>query len=325
MSVETRSTRKNVAGMARTGSPRLRQVAIHRPPDLAALAESWLLELRAVNKAANTIRNYDEGVRNFLKWCETTDTTPELTKATVQTFLSDMLDRGLQPTTARSRYSALKRFSAWLASEHETPTDDLLGIQPPKLDVKVVDPLSDAELRDLVKVCRGKDFRSRRDEAIVRIMAETGLRAAELLSLKVADLDLPHGTALVRKGKGAKARIVPFSPQTSAALDRYLRIRRDHKLADTQDVWLGARSNAFNYTGLWRTLAYRAKLAGIDGMHPHRMRHTAATRWLAAGGSEGGLMQVAGWSKREMLDRYVRATASDRAADEARKLNLGDM
>lgn len=69
----------------------------------------------------------------------------------------------------------------------------------------------------------------------------------------------------------------------------------------------------------------RATAAGITGFHLHMLRNTAATRWLAAGGSENGLMAVAGWSSREMLDRYTQASASDRAAAEARKLNLGDL
>ena len=60
-------------------------------------------------------------------------------------------------------------------------------------------------------------------------------------------------------------------------------------------------------------------------MHPHRLPHTAATRWLAAVGSEGGLMAVAGWSKREMIDRYTQATVSEPAADEARRLTLGEL
>jgi integrase/recombinase XerD len=71
-------------------------------------------------------------------------------------------------------------------------------------------------------------------------------------------------------------------------------------------------------------LADRAERAGISGFHLHLLRHTAASRWLAAGGSEGGLMAVAGWSSRDMLDRYVRSTASERAAAEARGLSLGD-
>ena len=55
------------------------------------------------------------------------------------------------------------------------------------------------------------------------------------------------------------------------------------------------------------------------------MRHTAATRWLRAGGSEGGLMAIAGWSTRDMIDRYTGASASERAADEARGLGLGEL
>lgn len=55
------------------------------------------------------------------------------------------------------------------------------------------------------------------------------------------------------------------------------------------------------------------------------MRHTYATRWLRAGGSEGGLMAVAGWSTRAMIDRYTAASASERAAAEARNLALGNL
>ncbi|WP_244269107.1 tyrosine-type recombinase/integrase [Mycobacterium parascrofulaceum] len=81
----------------------------------------------------------------------------------------------------------------------------------------------------------------------------------------------------------------------------------------------------------WRTSGFatpfqrRTELAGIEGFHPHLMRHTAASRWLAADGSEGGLMAVAGWSTRDMIDRYTRGTAADRAAAEARNLNLGEL
>jgi hypothetical protein len=52
---------------------------------------------------------------------------------------------------------------------------------------------------------------------------------------------------------------------------------------------------------------------------------SAAHRWLAKGGSEGGLMAVAGWSAPDMIMRYTKARASERAATEARSLNLGDI
>ena len=102
-------------------------------------------------------------------------------------------------------------------------------------------------------------------------------------------------------------------------------MRRTHRLADSPALWLGDRGKPFNYDGLHKSLQYRARLAGVDGFHPHKLRHTAAHRWLAAGGSEGGLMAVAGWTRPDMLMRYTKAQASARAAEEARGLNLGDL
>jgi integrase/recombinase XerD len=292
---------------------------------LADLLESWQIGLQAQHLAPGTIRHYTEGTRLFLKWCENTDAEPELTKANVQRFLAELMAGGAQSTTARARWSALKRFSWWLAKEGERPTDDMLGLAPPKIDSKLVHPLTDAELKDLIKVCRGNTFRDRRDEALIRLLAETGMRAGECRSLTLEDIDIAHGKAVVLRSKTGMGRSVFFGPATAQALDRYARLRRGHRLAGTQAFWLGDRSRSFGSNALYRAVLYRAEMAGIEHMHPHRLRHTAASRWLAAGGSEGGLMAMAGWTKRDMLDRYTRATASTRAGEESRRLNLGEL
>jgi integrase len=135
----------------------------------------------------------------------------------------------------------------------------------------------------------------------------------------------PNGTAIIRKGKGGKGRVVPFGPHTATALDRYMRLRARHRLADSPALWVGDRGKGFTYDALHQSLGQRAQAAGIVGFHPHKMRHTAAHRWLAAGGSEGGLMAVAGWTRPDMLMRYTKAQASSRAAAEARSLNLGEL
>jgi integrase/recombinase XerD len=103
----------------------------------------------------------------------------------------------------------------------------------------VIEPLTDDELRTLIKACAGSNIRDRRDEALVRFMVETGARAGETVGLLVADVDLQAGTAIVRRGKGGKGRIVPFGPFTSRAIDRYMRLRRSHRLAATPWLWLG--------------------------------------------------------------------------------------
>jgi site-specific recombinase XerD len=293
--------------------------------DIDDLLDSWLVHLAAERKSQQTQKTYGDGVRSFLRWCERTGRTAALDRTTVNAFVAELLDNGAEAATARSRQLAVRRFSAWLADEGEIDADELVGLKPPKLDVKVINELDDDQLRSLIKACAGKDFRDRRDEAIVRLMIETGIRAGEVVAMNLDDVDLRAGGAIVRKGKGGKGRTVPFGAQTSRALDRYIRIRRAHRLADSPTLWLGERGKAFSYDGLYVALKHRAESAGIDGFHPHRMRHTAAARWLAAGGSEGGLMAMAGWTRRDMLDRYTRASSERRAADEARRLNLGDL
>jgi site-specific recombinase XerD len=294
--------------------------------ELAALLPSWEMSLRAEHKSPATQHNYLTGMRGFIRWCEDNDHHPALDRRLVKAWVADLLANGAEPATARSRQVAVRRFAAWLVEDGEIDDNPLLGLKPPKLDTKVTRSLSDDDVRLLVKCCEGKGFRDRRDDAIVRLMLETGMRAGEVLALAVSDISLPHGIATVRRGKGAKGRLVPFGPQTGRAIDRYLRARRGHRHADAiPKLFLGDRGQLLGYPGLRRALIYRAEQAGIEGFHLHLLRHTAASRWLAAGGSEGGLMAVAGWSSRDMIDRYTRFTASDRAAAEARGLGLGDL
>jgi site-specific recombinase XerD len=133
-----------------------------------------------------------------------------------------LLDDGAAPATARSRQLAVRRFSAWLAEEQEIPVDALLGVKAPKLDTKVVEPLTEDEMKLMLKACTGPDLRERRDEALFRLMVETGARAGQVVAISIGDVDLAARTAIVRRGKGGKGRVVPFGPQTAKAIDRYI-------------------------------------------------------------------------------------------------------
>lgn len=292
--------------------------------DLSTLLESWRLHLRGQRKSPQTVKTYTDGVRLFLAWAQRTAAPAVLDRRTVNAFVADILDRGAEPGTAKARQLAVRRFSAWLHEEGEIPNDELLGLKPPKLDTKVVPVLGDDEIAALIRACQGKEFRDRRDEALVRLMLETGLRSEEVLSMTVPDTDLAEGKTIIRRGKGGKGRTVYFQSKTGMHLDRYLRMRRTHRLAGSPAVWLGDRGKGFTYDALYDTLKWRGRLAGIADFHPHRLRHTAASRWLDAGGSEGGLMAMAGWSRRDMIDRYTKSTSERRAGEESRRLNLGD-
>ncbi|GAW48984.1 MULTISPECIES: tyrosine-type recombinase/integrase [unclassified Nocardioides] len=297
---------------------------------LTALIPEWQLALRAENKSPGTIAVYSDGTERYLRWCKTTNAVP-MARTSLHTWMAELLDTGSAPGTVRTRQLAVRRFAAWLIATSQLPGDPFVGIKGPAQRYPVVMPLSDDELRALIATCttpthrRGEPLHHRRDEAIIRLMMETGIRAGELIALHTGDLDLPAGRITIRLGKGGRGRVIPVGPATARALEAYLELRRDHPGAEESAVWLGARGTSFRYDGLGRALRRRAKLAGIDGFHPHRLRHTAAHRWLAKGGSESGLMAMAGWTRTDMLVRYTRATAGERAAAEARRLDLGNL
>jgi site-specific recombinase XerD len=107
-----------------------------RLPDLAKLLPSWKLASRAERKSPATVKSYAEGVHAFLRWCESTGTPTELSKANAQAFTVDMLDRDQAPKTASTRLLGIRRFSDWLASKGELDTDLLVGVKQLKLDKK---------------------------------------------------------------------------------------------------------------------------------------------------------------------------------------------
>jgi site-specific recombinase XerD len=180
------------------------------PIDLAELLPHWRVHLRAERKSPGTVTSYSTGVELFLRWCADTGREPVLDRATVSAWVADLLDRGAEPATARSRQLALRRFSAWLVGDGTVPVDPLLGIRAPKLDAKVVEPLTDAELKALLRACSGGDFRDHRDTAVIRFMFETGARAGETAAMLLPDMHWQDGYAIVRRGKGGKGRSVPF-------------------------------------------------------------------------------------------------------------------
>jgi site-specific recombinase XerD len=300
-------------------------------PAARALMGEWRLALAAERKSPATIALYVDAVGRYLDWTETRDL-PPMRRTSLQNWITDMLNAGRSPSTARIRQQAVRRYAAWLLAVEHLDGAPFQGMTSPKLDQPVVDPLTVAELRALLRTCQpdtpddpatDRSLRHVRDEAIIRLMAETAIRLSEVIALTAGDLDLATGLVTIRRGKGGRGRVIPIGQATATAIRAYLAVRATQPHADREELWLGERRCGLAADALYRSLRRRAERAGIAGFRPHRLRHTAAHRWLAAGGSESGLMAMAGWTRVEMLIRYTRAGASERAADEARRLNLG--
>ena len=105
------------------------------------------------------------------------------------------------------------------------------------------------------------------------------------------DLD---GNVAVVLGKGRRPRACPYGRKTAVALDRYLRLRAQHRDAPLHNLWLG-HAGPMGAAGIADVVKRRGERAGLPGLHPHMFRHSYAHAWSASGGNEGDLMRLAGW------------------------------
>ncbi len=112
-----------------------------------------------------------------------------------------------------------------------------------------------------------------------------------------------------------------FDAATVAALDRYKRIRARHRLANLSAFWIGFRG-PLTRKGLGPIFDKRSTQAGIGHIHPHQLRHTFASRWLAAGGNEGDLQRLGGWENADVMRRYGAAQGVDRALDAYDRIDI---
>jgi site-specific recombinase XerD len=214
-------------------------------------------------------------------------------------------------TTLAVEYRSLHAFWKWAVDEDEVERSPMERMKAPTIPDAPVPVVPDDAFRKLLKTVDGRDFGSRRDRAILLLLYDTGIRRGELAGLKVDDLDLSQGLAYVT-GKGGRLRAARFGAMTAQALDRYLRARRGHRLAGSEALWLG-QDGPVTLSFFAKVIVKHCAEAGLPRLHPHQFRHTFAHNYLADGGQEGDLMQLAGWKSPVMLRRYGASLANERA------------
>lgn len=293
-------------------------------PRLEDLHKSFARHLRAEGLADRSITIYGQAITYFSRWLEEqgrTATLDELTRAAVREWLATLSDT-LEASTVKTRYRGLFRFCGWLVTEGEITENPMSTLSPPQPVAKPVPIISDDDLAALLKACNGKDMRSRRDEAMIRLLLDCGLRVSEVCGLTVDGVDLDRGMALV-VGKGNKIRPVYFGARTARAVDRYLRLRKQERWAHL-DALLISQRGALSPDGVRDRLDALTDAAGLGHLHPHQFRHTFAHDFLINGGQERDLKRLAGWSSDAMLERYGASAADERAKSAAQKMKRGD-
>lgn len=289
--------------------------------------------LRTQNASENTRRVYGTAVRDFGRWLmsEGRPTDVEaIGREHVEAWIGVLLDTR-KATTAHNRWRALQRFFNWYATKVEDFKSPMRTLKPPKLPKREPRILTLDEVRGVLGTCRGSAFEDVRDEAIIRLLFDSGLRRAEIANLRYSptdpaerDLDLRNGIVTVRYSKGNKENHrVGISDKTTEALEDYLRARRRHPHAELPFLWLG-RKGRLTDSGIAQMLEDRGLRVGLAKLHAHDFRHTATHYERARGMSDSDVMTKRGWESPAMLKVYASTLATQRAIDATKKLGLGD-
>ena len=164
------------------------------------------------------------------------------------------------------------------------------------------------------------DLETHRDRAVVMLMLLGGLRASEVRSLRLADVDLGMRQVTV-SGKGDKQRTVPVDRAFFTELGSYLRVERPAGLS-TPECFVVLRGpttgQAMTEAGLRRVFRTHRARSGAQRVRPHRLRHTFGTELAAAGIDLLVLRDLMGHAHAETTAAYVHPSAELIAAEWSR-------
>lgn len=232
---------------------------------------------------------------------------------------SERRTKRLEPAAVKFYYSRLQTFFNFLVEEGAIERSPLERLKPPIVRQDQIQPFTDEQQKALLRAAR-RSRRSKRDEAIVLFLLDTGARASEVCGLRVKDLDLTGRRCKVR-GKGDKDRTVCFSATTARALWAYL---KEEPREPEAPLFLSERGEQaggpLTRSGLLQLIERLGRAAGIEACRcsPHTFRHTFAVEFLRAGGNVFTLKELLGHTTLTMTNRYVALAQADLEAQHRR-------
>ena len=229
----------------------------------------------------------------------------------------------LSAATIHGHVRTLRAFFSWLVREELVQVNPAIGIKPPRTARKVITTLSDQEIRSIMNILNTRVACDGRNQTILMMLIDTGLRIGELIGLKLEDVHIDDGLLKVL-GKGSKERIVPIGSNAQRALQRYLfRYRPQPAHGGITSVFLSARGKPLTENGVKLMFTRLARRSGVTRLHAHLCRHTFATRFLMNGGDVFTLQQILGHSSLEMVRQYVNLASNHVALQHQRFSPMG--
>jgi len=221
--------------------------------------EGYSLELAQSDRDPKTKAKYRQIVASYRAWLF--GRPPDTTSA--KEYLAHLREQGYSPRSLLIYYHALRLFLGFLGQLFQLKLRKPHTLPPYHDRAEIERLISQAERGLYHQTARVRE----RNKALILVLAYTGLRKSELLDLRVGDIDLERLNLLVRQGKGQRDRIIPIAESIVLPLRQ-------------QCTGKSERQRAFeglNPRSVYRVVTRLATACGLEGFHPHSLRHFFAS------------------------------------------------
>lgn len=289
-----------------------RPESVREPVDNGDLLELFLTAKEVEGCSPKTIAYYKATLQHMESWLSKPIT--HVSSDDLRKYLSEYeLERGSSKVTIDNIRRIFSSFFSWLEDEDYIVKSPVRKIKRVKTAVKAKETLSDEDLEALRDSCNSK-----RDLAMVDLLASTGMRVGELIRLDIDDVDI-QGRECVVTGKGNKQRPVYFDARTKLHLTAYLESRIDDNPA--LFVSLNGRTQRLSVCTIEKRIKALGEKAQVGRVHPHKFRRTLATHAIDKGMPIEQVQKLLGHSKIETTMHYAMVNQSNVKASHERYLS----
>jgi len=272
------------------------------------------LNFLAVEKGVslNTLEAYSRDLNRYVDFAGQTGIKDirDISSDTIISFLGKLKGDGLATTSVNRSLAAIRGFYRYLLNENIVDENPVASIELAKVWMHLPDTLSREEMSLLLKQPGTSKPLAVRDTAMLELLYATGLRASELVSLGMNNVNWQAGYLIV-VGKGNKERIVPIGQTALDCLNRYVGDTR-RKLSggrSSNTLFLNRSGNGLTRQGFWKIVKKYVRKSGLNKkVYPHTFRHSFATHLLEGGADLRSVQVMLGHADISTTQIYTHVT-----------------
>ena len=262
--------------------------------------EAFISYLHNVKKKSeNTCMSYKRDLYKLENFLEENGVTQvkDISATNLNSYVLYLERNRFAPSTISRNIAAVKAFYHFLLREHMVDEDVSESLKAPKVEKKLPEIMPIADVEKLLSQPEGNTPKILRDKAMLELLYATGIRVSELISLKLADINLKMGFVVCRDN--GRERAIPFGSTARNALMDYLEHARDSMvLSDEEEVlFVNCAGEPMSRQGFWKLLKSYAAKAGIPyEITPHTIRHSFAAHLVENGADLRSVQEMRGHS-----------------------------